>query len=243
LATNRLGPDGTRLVTVSSRDSDLVEVACGLFADVFPDDRRYLPYLRACTHGRHPSHPRTLDHVWLAQRGDEWVGVAIFSHILTRSFGHGAYVGIVPHAQGRGLGRWILSEMLNQLDEDARQFGLSGSIGYLGEVERPMDAQTEEERILSERRLQFHRQCGGVILPVPFIEPVMIESVDYLTPRELESESPRPMHLVFVPTEHGAQIPNLDLVNFIHGIYLDVYRLPAQHKYVRHSLSYLLETT
>ncbi len=243
MATNRLGPDRARLVTVSSRDSALVEVACSLFAEVFPEDLRYLPYLRACTHGTHPSHPRTLDHVWLVQQGEEWVGVAIFSYIVTRSFGHGAYVGIVERAQGRGLGKWILSEMLKQLDEDARQFGRPGAIGYLGEVERPMDAHTEEARILSERRLQFHRQCGGIILPVPFIEPVMIESVDYLSPCDLEGESPRPMHLVFVPTEQGAKLPNLDLVDFIHGIYLDVYRLPAQHEYVRNSLSYLLERT
>lgn len=243
MTTKRIAPDGARLVTVSSQNSDLLEVACRLFAEIFPEDLRYLPYLRACTYGTHPSHPRTRDHVWLIQLNDECVGVAIFSYITTRDFGHGAYVGIVPHAQGRGLGKWILSEMLNQLDEDARQFGLSGSIGYLGEVERPMDARTEDERILSERRLQFHRQCGGVILPVPFIEPIMIESVDYLDPRDLEGESPRPMHLVFVPTERGAKIPNLDLVDFIHGIYLDVYRLSAQHEFVRRSLSYLLETT
>lgn len=242
MAINRIGPDQARLVTVSNRDSDLVEVACSLFAEIFPEDLRYLPYLRACTHGTHSSHPHTLDHVWLVQQGGGWVGVAIFSHIITRAFGHGAYVGIVERAQGRGLGKWILAQMLEQLNEDARQFGHTGSIGYLGEVERPMDAHTEEERILSERRLQFHRQCGGIILPVPFIEPVMIESVDYLGPRDLEGESPHPMHLVFVPTEQGAKIPNLNLVNFIHGIYLDVYRLSAQHEFVRRSLSYLSET-
>jgi hypothetical protein len=70
----------------------------------------------------------------------------------------------------------------------------------------------------------------------------MIESVDYLDPRDLEGESPRPMYLVFVPTEQGAKIQNLDLVDLIHGIYLDVYRLSAQHEFVRHSLSYLSET-
>ncbi len=240
----RLGPNGARLVPVSSSDADaaLVEVACRLFEDIFPEDRRYIPYLRACTQGTHPSHPHTLDHVWLVQLSEAWVGVAIFSYITTRDFGHGAYVGIVDGAQGRGLGKWILSEILDQLNVDARKFGRTGVTGYLGEVERPMDAHSEEERLLSERRLQFHRQHGGIILPIPFIEPVMIESVDYLDPRDLEDESPRPMYLVFVPTEQGAKAPNLNLVDFIHGIYLDVYRLPAQHEFVRRSLSYLSET-
>ncbi len=237
---DRLGPDGARLVTVSSRDSDLLDAACKLFVEIFPEDRRYLPYLRACAQGRHPSHPRTFDHVWLVEQGGEYVGLRVFSYIVTRDFGHGAYIGFVPRARGKGLGRWLVEQTHIQLDEDARRFGRVGPIGYLVEVERPIDAESEAAREESIRRLQFHRQCGAIFLPVPFIEPVMIAGVDYLRPEDLDGESPRPMHLVFIPSKRGLEIRNLDLTNLVHGLYLDVYRLSPQHEFVRNALQHLI---
>jgi GNAT superfamily N-acetyltransferase len=234
-------PEGASLHVVNGISPDLLAIACNLFEDVFPEDRRYLPYLRACAQGNHPSHPNTYDHVWLVRLGDEWVGVRIFSYIKTRSFGHGAYIGFTPQARGRGLGTWLVAETLRQLDKDAQRFGRKGSLGYLVEVERPIDAQTEEERLKDEKRLQFHRQCGGIVLPVPFIEPVMIEGVDYISPSALRDENPRPMHLVLVPSAMGSSQPNLDLVDFVHGLYYDVYRLQPGHVYVKNALSYLLK--
>jgi GNAT superfamily N-acetyltransferase len=239
---NRLGPDGARLVTVSGGDSALLAVASNLFAEIFPEDKRYIPYIHACAHEEHPSHPRTFDHVWLVQQGGEYVGLRVFSHITTRNFGHGAYIGFAPRARGQGLGRWLVEQTHAQLDEDARRFGREGSIGYLVEVERPIDAESEEARQTSVKRNQFHRQCDAIFLPVPFIEPVMIAGVDYLRPEDLADESPRPMHLVFIPSARGLKIQNLDLVNLVHGIYLDVYRLSAQHEFVRSALKSLLES-
>ncbi len=236
----RPGPHGATLHEVRADDETLLNIACDLFASIFPEDLRYLPYVRACAHGRHPSHPKTLDHVWLVSQGGEWVGLRVFSYIVTREFGHGAYIGFAPKARGLGLGHWLVEQTHAQLDLDARKFGKPGSNGYLVEVERLIDAKTDEERCESERRLQFHRQCGAVILPVPYIEPVMIESVDYLSPEDLQGESPRPMHLAFLPSARGREIQNLDLVDLIHGLYLDVYRLSATHEFVSHSLSYLI---
>ncbi len=236
---NRFGPDEARLVTVSSRDSDLLDVACNLFANIFPEDKRYIPYIRACAQGQNPSHPRTFDHVWLVEQGGEYVGLRVFSYITTRDFGHGAYIGFVSHARGRGLGRWLVEQTHAQLDEDARRFGCAGSIGYLVEVERPIDAESEEARQTSLKRLQFHRQCDAIFLPVPFIEPVMISGVDYLRPEDLAGESPRPMHLVFIPSKLGLVIRNLDVVSLVHGLYLDVYRLSPQHEFVRRALQHL----
>ncbi len=233
------GPHGATLHEVHG-DSELVQVACDLFESIFPADRRYVPYVRACAQGRHPSHPHTYDHVWLVRQGGEWVGVRVFSFITTRTFGHGAYIGFVDSAQGRGLGRWLVEQTHAQLEMDAQRFGKPGSIGYLVEVERPMDARSERERYESERRLQFHRLCGAIILPVPFIEPVMIEGVDYLSPADLDGESPRPMHLVWLPSSRGAQIASLDLIDLVHGLYLDVYRLPVNHAYIQQALKPLL---
>ena len=234
------GPNGAILHEVHADDARLLDVACDLFASIFPEDHRHLTYVRACALGRHPSHPNTLDHVWVVEQGGEWVGIRMFSSILTRNFGYGAYTGFTPQARGHGLGLWLVDLVHQQLDMDAQQFGLPDSIGFVGEVERPIDSEADEDRRVAERRLQFHRRCGSIILPVPFIEPVMIEGVDYLSPEDVRDEVPRPMFLVFNPSARGRDIPNLDLVNFIHGIYLDVYLLPRQHEYVRQSLSYLL---
>jgi hypothetical protein len=233
----RLGPNGARLVTVSSRDSDLVEIACNLFVEIFPEDHRYVPYIRACAQGQHPSHPHTLDHVWLVQQdGGDYIGLRVFSYITTRNFGHGAYIGFTRQARGYGLGRWLVAQTHIQLDEDAHRFGRSGSIGYLVEVERPVDAESEAEREEAVHRLQFHRQCGAIILPISYIEPVMIDGVDYLTPADLDGESPRPMHLALLPSERGQEIVNLDVSELIHGIYLDVYRLSPRHEFILHAL-------
>lgn len=234
------GPNGAILHEVHAEDAQLLDVASNLFVSIFPEDHRHLSYVRASALGRHPSHPNTLDHVWVVEQAGEWVGLRIFSSIITRDFGYGAYIGFVPKARGQGLGGWLVDLVHAQLDMDAQMFGKPGSIGFLAEVERPIDYETDEERCKAERRLQFHRRCGGIILPVPFIEPVMIEGVDYLSPDDVRDESPRPMYLVFNPSKRGREIQNLDLVNFIDGIYLDVYLLSRQHELVRNSLSYLL---
>lgn len=233
------GPNGATLHEVHA-EAGLLDVACNLFESVFPEDKRYLPYVRACAQGTHASHPYTYDHVWLVRQDGEWVGVRIFSFITTRTFGHGAYIGFTPSARGRGLGRWLVDQTQAQLEMDAQKFGKPGSIGYLVEVERVIDAHSEQERIESERRLQFHRQCDAIVLPLPFMEPVMIEGVDYLSPKDLEGESPRPMHLMLIPSARGLAIGNLDLVDLVHGLYLDVYRLPINHSFVRQTLSPLL---
>ncbi len=233
------GPHGATLHEVVGADSPLLDAACDLFIKIFPEDHRYLPYLRACAQQRHPSHPKTYDHVWLVQQKGRWVGLRVFSHIVTREFGHGAYIGLVDEARGQGLGAWLVAETLHQLDLDARQFGRSASIGYLVEVQRPLDAGTEAERLADEKRLQFHRQCGGIVLPVPYVEPVMIEGVDYIDPADLKDESPRPMHLMLIPSPAGAERPNLDVRDLVEGLYLDVYRLKGDHEFVRNSLSLL----
>ncbi|MDX9991417.1 MAG: hypothetical protein RBS68_05145 [Anaerolineales bacterium] len=233
-------PSGASLHIVREDTPELLQAACDLFAQIFPEDLRYLPYLRACARGSHPSHPNTCDHVWLVKLKGEWVGVRIFSSIKTRSFGHGAYIGFTPQARRHGLGTWLVEQTLRQLDDDARQFGHEKSLGYLVEVERPIDAKNEAARLKDEKRLQFHRQCGGIILPIPFVEPVMIAGVDYISPAALRAERPRPMHLVLIPSASGASLPNLDLVDFVNGLYCDVYRLPREHPFVRDALSYLL---
>ncbi len=204
MSMDRMAPSCTKSTRMTRI---LLDIACDLFASIFPEDIVTFPICVPCAMGRHPSHPNTLDHVWLVEQGGEWVGLRIFSYIITRDFGYGAYVGFLPKVRGQGLGSWLVGLVHEQLDMDARAFGKPGSIGYLGEVERPIDCTTDEERREAERRLQFHRRCGAIILPVPFIESVMIEGVDYLSPEDVRDESPRPMYLVFNPSKRGSGNP------------------------------------
>jgi GNAT superfamily N-acetyltransferase len=132
------GPNGAILYEVHAGDAHLLDVACNLFASIFPEDLRHLSYVRASALGRHPSHPNTLDHVWVVEQGGEWIGLRMFSSIITRDFGYGAYIGFVPKVRGQGLGRWLVDLVHAQLDMDAQMFGKPGSIGFLGEVERPI---------------------------------------------------------------------------------------------------------
>jgi len=236
-----VGPNGAVIHEVTGSDSPLLETACNLFKTIFPSEERYLPYLRACALGQNRSHPNTYDHVWLMQQNHEWVGIRIFSYITTRNFGHGAYIGLTPDFRGHGVGTWLVQQTLAQLDKDAQKFGRDGSLGYLVEVERPMDADNEEQREYRRKRIKFHRQCGGIILPVSYTEPVMIEGVHYLDPADLQGEEPRPMHLVLIPSKLGASLSHLDLVDFVYGTYVDVYRLRPDHEFIRKSLSFLEE--
>jgi GNAT superfamily N-acetyltransferase len=233
------GPGGSSLHEVRGPDSPLLEPAFALFRSLFPEDKRYLAYIEACTHGRHPSHPHTYDHVWLVRQGERWVGMRVFSYITTRDFGHGAYIGFLPDCRGQGLGSWLVEQTLAQLEDDARTFGRGPVTGYLVEVERPLDAATVQERRQREKRLQFHRRCGGIVLPVPFLEPVMIQGVSYIAAGQLNGEQPRPMHLVLVPSQYGKGLAHLDLADFLSGIYYDVYRLPRGHESLARSLAFL----
>jgi len=235
------GPFGATLHEVSGTDSPLLDVACELFKEVFPEDTRYIPYVRACALQQCDSHPYTFDHVWLIEQGGEWVGLRVFSYIKTRNFGHGAYIGFRQQYRGSGLGKWLVMKTLAQLDEDAHRFGFPYSLGYLVEVERPIDSRNAEERAKDEQRLRFHKQCGGIVFPVSYTEPVMIKGVDYLQPADLVGEEPRPMHLVLIPSTQGASQLHLDLVDLVEGLYYDVYRLPKGHDFVKNAISHLTE--
>jgi len=236
---DQIGPFGATIHEVVGADSPLLEVACQLFEEIFPEDKRYIPYIQACALQHSSSHPRTFDHVWLIKQNGEWIGLRIFSYITTRTFGHGAYIGFRNDYRGSGLGGWLVKQTLAQLDADARQFGFPYSLGYLVEVERPVDSKDEKKHERDEQRLRFHKQCGGIILPVSFTEPVMIEGVDYLQPSVLVGGEPRRMHLILIPSPQGAQLLHLDLVDLVEGLYYDVYRLPKGHPFVKKAISHL----
>src|SRR5512140_3849496 len=88
------GRHGATLHEVHREDARLLGIAYDLFLSIFPEDKHHLSYVRACAYGRYPCHPNTVDHVWLVEQAAEWVGLRLFSFLLTRNFGYGVYVGL-----------------------------------------------------------------------------------------------------------------------------------------------------
>jgi GNAT superfamily N-acetyltransferase len=195
-------------------------MAIELFRRIFPEDVRYIPYLRACARQRSPDHPATLDHVWLVEVNGDFVGIRIFSYVHTRNIGHGAYVGLLKPHRGLGIGTWLVQQTLRQLEADAAAFGRPQPLGYCVEVEPVEPAQGE-----TERRLAFHVQAGGVPLDMDYVEPPMIQGVSYIPPRQLIDVEPKPMQLVFYPTCPKQRLGLEERIQIVEALILDVYRL------------------
>lgn len=233
---DRVGPGGAVIREVVGLDSPYLPVAIDLFKAIFPDDEHYIPYLRACTLQNLQAHPATFDHVWVVEQGGNHVGLRIFSYVHTRNFGHGAFMGVLTPYRSRGIGAWLVKQTLAQLHTDAKYFGRLEPLGYCIEVEPIQGGQNEADRLIRERRLAFHRKCGGILLDVDYIEPPMIQGVDYITPAELSGVQPRPMHLVFFPMHPRTSLSQPELTDVVEGLYLDVYRLEPDSWYVHRAM-------
>ena len=110
MARSESGPGGAVIHEVVGLDSPLLPRAIELFQTIFPDDAHYVPYVRVCAMQECIDHPCTLDHVWVVEIGGELAGLRVFSYVHTRSFGHGAFVGLLEPFRSRGIGSWLVRQ-------------------------------------------------------------------------------------------------------------------------------------
>lgn len=223
------GPHGVILREVKGLDSPLLPTAIACFQRLFPEYVRYSEYVRACAIGRAPMHPARLDHVWLAEKDGEAIGLYVFCYVHTRGFGFGAFLGVDEGYRHLGLGRWFMMLAHDQYRIDAALFGKPLPYGYLGEIDIPELADDETERHAREGRINFLvRACRGVILDVHYMEPTMIGGVHYVQPTEYADVEPVPMYLIFFPSQPGVMPPPKAVRDMVEGLYLDYYRVGAE---------------
>lgn len=231
-----VGPVGARIREVVGLDSPHLRAAIELFREIFPEDLRYVPYVRECARRRSPDHPATLDHVWTVEVEGEPVGVRIFSYVHTRDIGHGAYVGLLKPYRGLGIGTWLVEQTLRQLQADAAALDQPEPLGYCVEVEPIGSAQSAAERLLFQRRLAFHIHAGGVPLDVDYVEPPMIRDVSYISPEQLTGIEPKPMELIFYPIQSDQWLGREVQLQIVEGLLLDVYRLDRADPLVQRAI-------
>lgn len=218
--------DGTIIHAVTSPDSPYLGRLLAVFRAVFPEYESYVPYLRLSADRDQPPRQTTIDHLWLVERNGADVGFRLFSYLPKRSFGFGAYTGILPQYRGLGLGRWLMAQTLNQVMEDALALGQPNPLGCCVEIMRVDTAQSAEEQARNAQSLAFHQSCGAVLLNLAYRE-LQVSWDDIQNGVTDVGGIPKHLAMYFAP---GRDLLSADeLKRVVEGIYLDVYLQTVDH--------------
>jgi len=236
----QVGPEGVVIREVIGLDSLYLPAAIDLLKAIFPDYEQYAPDLPICALQRSPAHPATLDHLWVVEQSGVPIGLRLFHYIFTRNLGHGAFIGLLEPYRDRGISSWLVEQTLAQLCADARHFGQPEPLGYVIEVDPIDEAQDEANRLVRERRLAFHLKNNAFLLDVDYIEPPMIQGLDFTSAADLAGVKPSPMQLAFYPTHPGIRLSQAELINVVEALYVDYYRLEPDSWYVRRAIDSIL---
>jgi hypothetical protein len=236
----QVGPDGVVIREVVGVDSPHLPTAIDLLEKIFPEYEQYAADLRLCALQRSPAHPATLDHLWVVEREGAPIGLRLFHYIFTRNLGHGAFIGLLEPYRDRGICSWLVEETLTQLCIDARHFGQPEPLGYVIEVEPIEGAHDEADRLVRERRIAFHLKNNAFLLDVDYVEPPMIQGLDFSAEAELAGVHPESMQLAFYPTHPGIRLSQTELINVVESLYIDYYRLQPDSWFVRRAVDSIL---
>src|SRR5579859_1078515 len=95
---------------------------------------------------------------YLAERGQEVVGLAVLSHLGGARVEFLEYLAVDPAERGQGLGGRFLAHLRGELESSAQR-----PLGMIWEVEPP-DPADGPERTTRERRIAFYERGGAVIV-------------------------------------------------------------------------------
>ncbi len=236
----QVGPGGAIIREVAGLDSPHLPAAIDLLIEIFPEYEQYAADLRLCAQQRSPAHPATLDHLWVVEQDGVPIGLRLFHYIFTRNVGHGAFIGLLEPYRSHGISSWLVKETLAQLCIDARHFGQPEPLGYIIEVEPIEGAHDPADRLIRERRIAFHQRNGAFLLDVDYVEPPMIQGLDFSAEVELAGVHPGSMQLAFYPTRPTTQLSQTQLIDVVEALYVDYYRLQPDSWYVRRAVDSIL---
>lgn len=196
-----------------------------LFRSMFPEDARYLPYICKSMEFGGDQKSDTLFHHWLVLQDDLAIGFALFNYLVDRNVGFFRYLAVDPGNANAGIGYQVSEVAKKQLAEDAKKYGNPEPIGYVFEAESPEMAKDEAEKKLCQRRLNyFIKQCKSMILPVDYVEPLVVRGED-VGSVQLPDES-KPMVLLLSPLDYEGTHIDADLTRkLVEAVLFGHYRL------------------
>jgi hypothetical protein len=169
-----------------------------------------------------------MHHFWVAIRDEQVLGLSSWSYFCKPRLGFLYYLAVDPATRGQGLGAWLLQKTLEHLPADAAACAGAPPRGLIWEVERPADADAPEEQDLRQRRINFYKRSGSLLLP----------QLDFLAPPLAPGLPEVPYHVMFLPS------PSFDGDTASRGFHRDIletillegYGIDKQDQYYRNAL-------
>jgi GNAT superfamily N-acetyltransferase len=166
-------------------DTPLGREALAIYEQAFPEaERDAVANIAASLENANPAMEVAHFHA-LVEQG-EVVGFSYFSTYKQYYLGYLKFIAVRADLRGKRYGPLLLQDALQQLRADGRRATGWPYLGLVLEVERPETADTDQDRRLRERRIQFYRRNGAV----------MLEGVDYVAPPVASGQPSLPFHLM-----------------------------------------------
>jgi GNAT superfamily N-acetyltransferase len=197
-----------RLIEITDPDSDLARQAFEIYEASFPIEERdpveriAHAMRRKQEKNRHSEH---ISHFLAAVDAGRAIGLVMYSYYKKERLGFLFYMATDLDLRGQGLGSWMFKKTMQRLEEDAHFLAGEPPLGMFWEVERPLDAADEAERILRERRIRFYQRNGAVLM----------DWIDFTAPPLDEDLPPVPYYLMFRSSDYRETKFNRELVRAV----------------------------
>jgi GNAT superfamily N-acetyltransferase len=200
--------DEPTLIELTDPENELARQALELYEVSFPVEER-VP-LEAVqedirNQARGANSEEFLNRYMAAVRDGSTVGLSMYGYYRDPRLAFLYYMAIQPELRGKGLGAWLLNETTARLTQDARALHGPPARGLCWEVERPDESDDPEERLLRERRINFYKRNGAILL----------DGIDFTAPPISEGLPPVTYYLMFKPVPDEAVTIDPDLLQAV----------------------------
>jgi GNAT superfamily N-acetyltransferase len=216
--------------TVDIRDitdlySPLGQEALKIYERSFPDaERDPVENIAASLYNPDPEKEVTRFRVLIEQ--DVVAGFIYFSSYKEYYLGFLKFIAVREDIRGKGIGPILLQDGIQQIRRDGVRATGWPYLGLVLEVERPEMVENDQDRQIRERRIQFYRRNGAV----------MIKDIDYIAPPIAEGKPSLPFHLIVLRSIPKYGMQHWLRQNAVKALLVEGYGEDQDSWFVRHAL-------
>jgi GNAT superfamily N-acetyltransferase len=211
--------------SITDLDTPLGQQVIRIYKQSFPEaERDPLDDIAANLRNADPDVELTRLRALIEQ--DEVVGFTLFASYKDYYLGYLKFIAVRADIRGKGYGPILLQDAIQQLRADGRRATGWPYLGLVLEVERPETAESEADRRLRERRIQFYRRNGAL----------MFDDVDYVAPPVAPGQPSLPFHLMFLRAVHKYGMQHWLRQKAVHALLVEGYGENPDSWFVRHAL-------